>query len=225
MKNIRPPRVRAFAAVLASFLLLAHALVAYEVPLESGSVREGYFLGQRNGEQMFKFLDSYVKHFSLPKKGPYISEVELLTPYAQVVDISRQRTAGYSAQQAAQDYKDRGDLIRVRIRIELTASYGEIESPLPSKVSRPEQGITTRPADFWKDFQFRLTQKDETVESVGTYGEPIFFRDSEGSGGLAGAQVWLQYDAKDVASSEAVVEVIAPDGQKVAARFDLEKLR
>jgi hypothetical protein len=42
---------------------------------------------------------------------------------------------------------------------------------------------------------------------------------------LDGATVWLEYDAKDVASEETVVEVTTPDSKTISATFDLKKLR
>ena len=36
----------------------------------------------------------------MPPQGPYISEIRLMTPYAQAVDISRHKTLGYTTQQA-----------------------------------------------------------------------------------------------------------------------------
>jgi hypothetical protein len=218
--------LRTSAGFLASACLISQTLLAYEVPLESRSVREGYFLGQRNDEKRAKFLESYRKHLPLPEKGPYISEIELLTPYAQVVDVSRQRTMGYSAQQAEEDYKKRGDTILVHVRIEFTPSYGAIESPPPTRDSRAGPGLPIRRDDFWKDFQIRLSQGGRTIESIYTYGEPVFIRSSgAGWGGLAGAQVWVEYEARDVGSSETVVEVVTPDGVKIAAKFGLDKLR
>ena len=112
---------------LARPLFLFATAVAYEVPLDPHSVRDAYFLGQRNDEKTARFLDAYVKHLPPPEKGPDISEIQLLTPYAQVVELSRQKTVGYSAQQAEQDYRERGDRIRVRVRIEFTATYGLAE--------------------------------------------------------------------------------------------------
>jgi hypothetical protein len=217
--------LRTSAGFLASACLISQALLAYDLPLDSHSVREAYFLGQRNDEKLGKFMESYRKHLPLPEKGPYISELEVLTPYAQVVDLSRQRTVGYSAQQAAEDYKKRGDTIQLRVRIEFTPTYGEVESPPPSKESGAKRGATLRPEDFWRDFRFRLSQGGETIEPLDVYGEPIFNLSRGGSGGLAGAQVWIEYDARDVGSSETAVEVVTPDGVKIAANFDLEKLR
>jgi len=115
-------------------------------------------------------------------------------------------------------------MIQVRVRIELTPTYGEIESRPPHD-PRAKQGIPLRQGGFWKNFKFRLLQKGRRIEPFETYGEPIYLRSGIGSGGLAGAQVWLYYEAQDVASAAAIVEVIPPDGTKITAEFDLERLK
>jgi hypothetical protein len=47
----------------------------------------------------------------------------------------------------------------------------------------------------------------------------------EAPAALDGANVWLEFDAKDVASDETEVEVVTPDTKTVSATFDLKKLR
>jgi hypothetical protein len=42
---------------------------------------------------------------------------------------------------------------------------------------------------------------------------------------LTGANVWLEYDLKDVASDLPDVEVITPQGKIIKATFDLKKRR
>jgi hypothetical protein len=216
---------RSAASLLLTAFLIAPA-AAYEAPLDPHSIREAYFLGQRNDEKMARFLDTYVKHLPPPEKGPYISEIQLLTPYAQVVDLSRQKTVGYSAQQAEQDYRDHGDTIRVRVRIEFTATYGLVEAQKATR-SGTSPGFTLRPEDFWKQFKVGLSQKDQWVEPLDTYGEPTYSLFNPGATGpvMNGALVYVEWNAADVSSSPANVEVFTPDGQHVVATFDLEKLR
>jgi hypothetical protein len=216
-------RPGAFAAAFTGFFAISHALVAYEMPLEPHSIREAYFLGQRNDEKMAKVLELYTRHLPLPEKGPYISEIKLLTPYAQVVDVSRQRTVGYSAQQAEQDYRERGDTIVVFVRIEFTATYSYLQAVASANRVAAEEGITLQTQDFWKDFRLGLSQHNSWVEPFYQQGEPFYTR--EYGGGLAGAVVWLEYNAHDVASAEASVEVFAPGGEHRVAKFDLEKLK
>jgi hypothetical protein len=221
----RPP-ARSIAFFFAVAFLASLAALAYEVPLDSHSIREAYFLGQRNDEKMARLLDAYVKHLPPPKKGPYISEVELLTPYAQVVDLSRQKTVGYSAQQAEQDYHDRGDTVRVRVRIEFTPTYGLTEAQKSTR-SGASPGFTLRPEDFWKDFKVGLSQSEQWIEPMDTYGEPSYslFNGGNSASVLNGALVYVEFKASDVASGAVSVEVFTPDDQHVVASFDLEKLR
>src|SRR5437879_4145005 len=115
-----PRRLAAFAI---SALLLCQPLFAFQIPLSETAVREAYFLGQRNDQKTFDLLKLYTVSLPLPDKGPYISEIRLLTPYAQVVSVSSQHSVGYSAQQAAADYHGRGDSILVQIRIEFTVTF------------------------------------------------------------------------------------------------------
>lgn len=204
------------AAVLAFGLLVAEATLAFDIRLSPEAIREAYFLGQRHDQTGAEFLSKYVKHLPMPKSGPYISEIEVQTPYAQVVGRSwRVGTAGYSAQQAEQEYRERGDLIIVRVLIRLTRSY-----PLLSG----QHGTVLRSGDFWKGFLIELTQKGETIRPLDTRGEPYWLL-GRNSSVLDGAQVWVEFDAANVESGPAKVEVATPDGQRVTAEFDLAKLR
>src|SRR5438067_13689777 len=112
-----------FISALAAILLVWQSSAVFGANLSDEAVREAYFLGQRNDEKTARFLETYRRHLSMPKSGLYVSEIELFTPYAEAVDLSRQRTFGYSAQQAAQEYRDRGDVFRLRVRVFFTDTY------------------------------------------------------------------------------------------------------
>jgi hypothetical protein len=202
-------------------LLFAPSSSAFELSLSDEAVREAYFLGQRNDENTAQVLAPYTRHLALPEKGPYISAISLSTPYAQIIDASRQRSGYYSAQEAQQDYRDRGDTILVSIRIEFTATYGYPQAAASADNLAKKQGISLQPQDFWKDFCLGLSQDDKWIQPLTERGEAVYDR---GEGGLGGAIVWLEFDAHDVASTEASVEVETPDGQHVVATFDLSRL-
>src|SRR5256885_2357650 len=72
LRNIRLLALIAIAALPAS---------AYEEPLTSESIREAYFLGQRRDEATASVLARYDHYYPLPRTGPYISRVQVLTPY------------------------------------------------------------------------------------------------------------------------------------------------
>ena len=155
-----------FLAVL-SFFSLTNS--AYEVPLESRSIREAYFLGQRNNEKKDAFLEEYTRHLPVPPRGPYISEIRLLTPYAQVVDISRHKILGYSAQP---EYLARGASLLARVPIAFTPTYNDVMPVKPAKNAGSQPNIAQRPVDFWKDFRFLLLQNGESVQYRSISGEP-----------------------------------------------------
>src|SRR5580765_2702694 len=120
MKRHRSPALCTLFSVL---LVFPQPVPAFESPLSDSAVREAYFLGQRNDQKTSDLLKLYTRSFPLSDKGPYISEIHLLTPYAQVVATSSQHSTGYSAQQAAADYHGRGDTLLLQVRIEFTVTY------------------------------------------------------------------------------------------------------
>jgi hypothetical protein len=85
---------------------------------------------------------------------------------------------------------------------------------------------SVRPENFWQNFQFNVKQngriipprsiRKKSIHSSGTKGAPA---------ALVGASVWLDFDAKDVASEETIVEVVTPEAKTISAPFDLKKLR
>ena len=222
---------RPTASLVTALLLFSPSNWAYEVPLASRSVRDAYFLGQRNNEDTDAFLKTYTRRFAIPPQGPYISEIRLLTPYAQAVDISRHKTLGYSAQQAEAEYKKRGDSLLVRVRIDFTPTYNDVIRINPTKDDGSQPIIAPRPEDFWKDFRFLLTQDDEPLQYRNVSGDPQFCIGEAPSctlsfpGVLVGAYVNLDYDARSVPSQKTRVEIFTPDGQHVMASFDLAVLR
>jgi hypothetical protein len=219
---MNPKRTRQAASLLAAALFMTAPAFSFDLPLSSESVREAYFLGQRNDSKMIQALAPYNKRLALPERGPYISEIKLFTPYAQIIDISRQQSGHYNAQQAQQDYRHRGDTLLVFVRIEFTATYYYPQAVASANRVAKEQGISLQPQDFWKDFRLGFSQDGRWIEPLSERAEVLYNR---GEGGLGGAVVWLEFDARDVASTEASVEVLTPDGQPVAVRFDLARLR
>lgn len=219
----RPHRI---SSVLLAGCLGAWSAFSYDRELSSTAVREAYFLGQRHSKDTRDFLTPYSRHLPRPKSGPYISEIRLLTPLAQVVESSNQQSLGYSAQQAWLDYRARGDSILLEIHIEFTPTYNQFDAQHSRSHVAGRGGITLRAEDFWQDFRFIIKQKEDWIEPRSVRGEPEYSRsDTYGNGGLIGAWVSVDYDARDVPSGETEVHVFTPDGQDVSAGFDLAKLK
>jgi hypothetical protein len=217
--------IRSMIPALATALLLTLSSSAFDAPLSDQAVREAYFLGQRRDERTAEFLDKYRRHLSVPEAGPWISTVEFFTPFAEAVELSRQRSFGYSAQDAAQDYRKNGDRLRVTITIEFTDSYGEVSQVRTSQRSGSPNGFSVRPSNFWKDFTYRLFDGDDVIEPLEMHGNPTF-RTVDNSTIMTGAQIVLIYDAQKLSSSsDAAIVVDFPDYPQVVAPFDLTALR
>ena len=222
---IRTPK---FAVLV--FCLVPLSLGAYELQLTADAIHEAYVLGQRNDKATGDFLASYVTQITERQDGAHIAEIELLTPYAQIVDQSRQKTAsGYSESQAADDYKRHGNTLKVNIVIMLPAAYPKAAettaAPTPPPATGPEKSAI-RPENFWQNFKFTLKQHGKTVPSRGISNQPIHSTATNNAPAvLDGENVWLEFDVKDIASEETTVEVATPDAKLIKAIFDLKKLR
>jgi hypothetical protein len=213
--------------LFAALLALPQQTAAFEIPLTDIAVREAYFLGQRNDQKTADFLKLYTRSLPLPDKGPYVSEIHLLTPYAQVVSNSSQHSTGYSAQQAAADYHGRGDTFLLEVRIEFTATYTYNDAVRTAVDTASELNRHLYPEDFWQAFRFTLSQNDQAFEPSDVRADPIYGSSSPGdaTSTLRGAIVWLEFDADRFESQPAHVEVVTPEGQHITAKFDLARLR
>lgn len=223
-----PSSLRSFFSILVAALLLASPSFSFDHPLSDEAIREAYFLGQRKDERLAEFFDKYNRRPAAPESGPLISSVSFLTPYANAVDLSRQNSMGYSAQQAIQEYRKRGSIVRVIINIEFTASYSDVlEKPLPSR-SNPGKGYQLRAPDFWRDFSYRLFQRDQFIEPRNIEGQATYTCTMRcaNPGVLSGAIVSIYYDADKIDSAEdADVVVDTVNNQQIVVGFDLAGLR
>ena len=218
-------RARPIAPVLMATMLLTPSSFAFDTPLTDHAVREAYFLGQRRDEKTAEFLEKYRQHLSVPESGPWVSTVELFTPYAEAVELSRQRSSGYSAQDAAQDYRKNGDRVRVTVTIEFTNAYSELIQEKTKQRSGSPNGFSVRSPNFWKDFSYRLFDGDDVVEPLEIHGNATYLTAGDGTT-MTGAVIVLLYDAQKIdPSSDAAVVVDIPDHQQVVAPFDLATLR
>jgi hypothetical protein len=236
----RVPQTSAFAfkarlSLLSAALTITFCLAwvinvgAFDIPLTPAQLHEAYVLGQRNDQATASFLAPYSKPASNALEGgPHVAEIEVLTPFAQVVDKSRERASGgYSEQQAAAEYRQRGDTVVVRVRLMLPSAFPKKESgPASAPAPTQDQKKAIRPENFWQNCQISMKQRDKTLATRSIQNKPIYSAASKDAPSvLDGATVWLEYDAKSVASEPATVEIVTPDSKTIAASFDLEKLR
>lgn len=227
MKIVMPHNLRrSFASLVFFAFFVFQPALAYDTDLSDTAVREAYFLGQRNSDKTRAFFVPYTKHLSKPKRGPYISEIRMLTPLAQVVQVSSQVPSGYSAQQAQLDYKGRGDTLLLVVHIEFTPTYGPIEADRAASDASKTKGMTLRRDDFWQDFRYGIKQKAGWIEPRVIRGEGEYdAADKFGNGGLVGAWVYVEYDVHKVTSDGVDVSVFTPGEDEVQTYFDLASLR
>lgn len=220
--------LRSLISALVAGLLLTPPPVILGATLSDEAVREAYFLGQRNDEKTAHFLETYLRRFPMPPSGLYVSEIELFTPYAETVDLSRQRTVGYSAQQAALEYRDRGDVFRLRVRVFFTDTYSQ-HSYAQASTRKRDRNSTAEPlarkrsSGNWLGFQVQLCQNDRIIEPLEIPGVPVF-RGYTVEGVYYGFDVVLHYDGADIERDDTEIVVFTPDGQRVSTQFDLTKL-
>jgi hypothetical protein len=205
---------------------------AYEAPLTPAALHEAFILGQRNDAATANFLNPYLKQITEGSQGPHIAEIEILTPFAQIVDLCR-FTSGYTEDQAAREYHQRGDTVIVRIVLMLPSAYPKPESTMntadepPALPQKPPATTTQlRPENFWQNFRLDIKQHGKVIPTRFIRNKPIYSTPTKDTPAvLDGATVWLEYDAKDVASEETLVEVTTPDSKTITTTFDLKKLR
>jgi hypothetical protein len=121
----KPHSISARCAAGSVALLLGFALQAeaYQTPLDGKALHDAYVLGQRNDQSTGDFIAPYVKEMTEGHSDLRVAEIEILTPFAQVVDDSRKNTSGYTEQQATEKYQKRGNTILVSVTLMLPAAY------------------------------------------------------------------------------------------------------
>jgi hypothetical protein len=217
-------RFRSLASLLAALLAIPFPSAAFETPLSDTAVREAYFLGQRRDETMSRFLEKYTIYLAPPKSGPHIASVTMFTPYALAVLESRDKSVGYSAQQAALDHAKRSESVKAILDILFTDTYGAyIPRPVGSRRDATT-GFMPRPYDFWKVFQVSFFYKDDQLKPISSRGQPKLSCDDSGCT-LIGATLEFEFLAEDVPSDAITIQVIPPEGEQVVLDFDLASLR
>jgi hypothetical protein len=219
-----PATCRHYLSLAISALLLCQPLFAFQTPLSDTAVREAYFLGQRHDQSVSDFFAKYAKTLPAPQYGPYISTIRFLTPYAQVVSLSGNKSAGYSAQQAERDHHADEETVVVFVDIYLTDSYGPfLAAPIDSRSGSPA-GLTPRSSDFWRDFDVSVSSDSRTLAPQDTSGQPIY-NCSESGCSLVGATVTLTFSASKFPPDSVTVNVVPPEGDEVNIDFDLTSFR
>lgn len=203
-----PMSCRRSVAVLAALFLSAQAAGAYHYPLQSEAVRDAYFLGERNNFQTTDCLLQYVKHFSEPSSGRYfIAEIQIATPYQQIVLRGQRDTPGDSEVQTETDLRNQPLNFIVRVRIGLNFDDRDIPK-------QPSVWPALSP-----DLAIHVTQR-HALTSISETHEGVYNHHA-----LVGWLFELQFNAAKISSAPLRISVKTPDGQIQEAEFDMAKIQ
>jgi hypothetical protein len=187
-------------------------------PLSAEVIREAYFFGRSsNRGKVAEFLGQYTRVFPPQDGNSFVGRIELRTPYQQIVQRSWENQVDYSEQQAQIDSSGEQDVIGVRVFLHLAGTR-----PAPSDLYSDGNGrVLDHRENFWREFQFRVTQEHE-LQPKKIVGRPLYGRRGQG---LTGAVVELEFDRNEFASREMLIVVIAPQARTIAATFPLDRLK
>jgi hypothetical protein len=227
------PTIRRWRAVrCAAFITLfiftpfpMQPMNAYQTSLDSRTIDEAYVLGQRNDKVTADFMAPYISQVTQEGlDGLHRADIELLTPFLQIVDRSKDNSQGYSLARAVADYRASGDVVILRITLVLPSNY---PTPEPQGASAPSCDNTAlQPQNFWQNFLFIVKQRRRALRPSSAKNEPIYSAPTKDvPANLDGATVLLEFDAHVLASKPLDVSIVTPHCKTISAVFDLAALR
>jgi hypothetical protein len=197
---------------LAVVLVVALPALAYKYPLSTSDIRNAYLLGTRKDSVTADFFAKYRHDLPMPRTGPYVADIIVATPYAQVVELG-QSDLNSDSQQAEIDLAHKKFPFIVRVGINVTATY-------PAQPPNPAAHVSV--PDFESDFKIQMTQNGQKIESKS---EKVILLD-DGNYGVTGAVLELHYEIGDVdPSGDVTIKVQTPDDQDIEVAFSLGNLQ
>lgn len=202
-------------AVIAALLLASQTAAAqtYHYPLHSEAIRDAYFLGERNNFQTTDCLLQYIHRFTGAQAGRYyISQVDISTPYQQIVLRGQRDTPGDFALQAETDLREHPLKLIARVQVEWNTGYSGHAS---NRVFPP---------DLSHAVPIHVSQQQEITPLKTSYHE-IYSSSGDGGSTFLGWSFELQFDAAKITSAPLRISVKTPDGQIQEAEFDMAKIQ
>jgi hypothetical protein len=106
------------------------------------------------------------------------------------------------------------------------SAYAAAQRELQQTPRRNVDKSALRSENSWQNFRFALKQNGKVIATRSISHHPVYSTPTKDAPSvLDGAVVWLEYDAKDVASEPVTVDVLTPDSKTISTMFDLKKLR
>jgi hypothetical protein len=220
---------RSLQRVICSSLVLFVAcslqeVIAYQTKLDSTAIEEAYTLGLRNDKVTAEFVAPYLKQVTEEGlDGLHRADIEVLTPYLQIVDRAIDSSKGYSLIQAVKDYHQRGDVVIIRVVLILPANYPVSQPGAPATAC---DNTALQQPNFWRNFSFVIKQRGKMLSPSSAKNEPIYSSPTkETPARLDGAAVTLEFGASDLASEPVTVDIVTPHCKIITATFNLDVLR
>jgi hypothetical protein len=188
---------------------------AFTYPLSSTDIRDAYFIGRRNDQFTANFLRQYTRHFDPPASGPDVADINVETPFTQIMQYSSQM-ANYDAPTAVKDFQDRPLKVYVHVFIyEDTASL--LDNANPANPLNHKEG---------EDYGVKFVQDKRVKPLEVTAG---FIYPTCGDGCLnpppIGVHIDLTFSPEKIDAAPATITVEGLDDAHADATFDFSTLR
>lgn len=192
--------------IVASFLFAAPVFASgYGYPLQSPEIRDAFFLGQRDDGATGNFLLPYGQRITQQQTGEFtVTEVDLLTPYVQIIQRGAKDISGDSQVQVETDLRTHP----LPFIVQVTAVY-----------NFNRDGGLIIPHGPQRDFSVELKQA-QTLAPRGMT--------KSGLGGKhcpCGVMLSVEFDPSKITSAPMHITVHTPDGRSISADFDMSKLK
>lgn len=202
---------RRSVAILTVMLFASQAASAYDYPPTSESIRNAYFLGERNNFQTTRCLLQYIHRFTGPQTGRYfVSHVAISTPYQQIVLRGQRDTPGDSEVQTETDLQTHPLKFIVRVQVEWNAAYSD-------HVRR-----SAVPLDFSRHISIRVAQRRDIMPLRTTH--RAIYTSMGHTSVFVGLLFKLQFDPAKITSAPLRVAVRKPDGHVVTIEFNMDQI-
>jgi hypothetical protein len=200
------------AVFVAACALAPRPLLAYLDRLTEDDVDQAYILGNRHDQDLVKFLRDYETTFGIRTPGLHVSRIAVRTPYCFVVVHSFEKGSTYPMVKAREEFA--GQAVPFGVVVSVTGSYQNTYNA---------DDLADPKGNFWKQFAVELSQ-ERTIAARAMRAAPVYGTSGSNTF-ITGAELYLDYDVRDVASTLARIRVTGPGTQSVTAEFDLDKLR
>lgn len=196
-------------------VLLALPVSAIDYPLSSTAIRNACLRATEPNSGTPDFLASYTKNFPA-QDGTYISSIAVVTPYLQVFRRATQGL-GYGSQDAVHEFLGKPMTLNVEVTLQGMSSGEPVMTG---------QGVALKLPEIWRDYNITLSQSRKEIKPENATASALVsdYTTSVTGAAVVGIVILQEFDPDKVDSAPIKIRVVAPDGTKTTARFDLSRI-